>query len=240
MLVDRDKFRECPRVSASSPAPIVEVLSRARIRSDRRASNDSLPLRRPRVPVLTSPAFRSLSTRRRLCVRGAQGGRPHVPGARLRLHRGRGLVLRVPHLEEHDVQRRHPVQRVPRERIPGAAGPRGEAPEGRPEPLRRPHQLRRHRKRQGAPECVTRRDRTRTRFSPDFKRSASFLSRRRRARRSFATRALTHREQNAPPCAFPFFLFSHPSLAMIRPAREHARVRVRQPPPAGPGEHARR
>ena len=67
MLVDRDKFRECPRVSASSPAPIVEVLSRARIRSDRRASNDSLPLRRPRVPVLTSPAFRSLSTRRRLC-----------------------------------------------------------------------------------------------------------------------------------------------------------------------------
>ena len=92
MLVDRGRVRGT-LLPASSPAPIVEVLSRARIRSDRRASNDSLPLRR-RVPVLTSPAFRSLSTRRRLCVRGAQGGRPHVPGARLRLHRGRGLVLR--------------------------------------------------------------------------------------------------------------------------------------------------
>jgi hypothetical protein len=59
MLVDRDKFRECPRVSASSPAPILEALSRARIRSEPRQTRlERLsPPRRLRVPVLTSPRF---------------------------------------------------------------------------------------------------------------------------------------------------------------------------------------
>ena len=59
MLVDRDKFRECPRVSASSPAPILEALSRARIRSEPRQTplERLSPPRRLRVPVLTSPRF---------------------------------------------------------------------------------------------------------------------------------------------------------------------------------------
>ena len=235
MLVDRDKFRECPRVSASSPAPIVEVLSRARIRSDRRASNDSLPLRRPRVPVrprfARSPpdagyAYEELKADGRTCPVHVYVSTADVDSCcAFRILKSMMCSDGIP-FSAYPVGGYQELQNLG-DKLPKDGQNRSivlincGGTENVKELL-------------GASRAAT----EPARASPPISNEALLFCRRRRltARDARFDSPRTKR----PSMRFPVLPFSHPSLAMIRPAREHARVRVRQPPPAGPGEHARR